>query len=338
VPNHHNIVGSFPQTRLRRVRRWSWSRRLIAENSLQVSDLIYPVFVRTEDTPAHIPSMPGVQRYTIQELPQLMDKLSDLGVPAVCLFPVIPASYKNETADECLNPDSLLPRAIRIIKQCNADIGVITDAALDAFTSHGHDGLVFNGDVDNDRTLERMAQHALLQAQAGADIIAPSDMMDGRVAAIRTALDEEDYQHVGILSYSAKYASAYYGPFRDALQSAGCLGQANKKTYQMDPANAEEALREVAQDLAEGADMVMVKPGLPYLDVIYRIRTQFQVPTIAYQVSGEYAMLCAAANAGWLNYEDVLYESLLAFKRAGAYAIITYAALDMAKKIQEQTQ
>jgi porphobilinogen synthase len=319
------------------MRRWEWSRRLIAENTLQVADLIYPIFIRTPETPSHISSMPGVVRHTLEELRSLVEQLSQTGVPAVCLFPVIPAAYKNETADECLNPDGLLPQAIQLIKHLNADIGVITDAALDAFTSHGHDGLIINDDVDNDRTLERLAQHAIIQAQAGADIIAPSDMMDGRVAAIRRALDAGQYQKVGILSYSAKYASAFYGPFREALQSAECLGKATKKTYQMDPANADEALREVAQDIAEGADMIMVKPGLPYLDIIYRIRTSFRIPIIAYQVSGEYAMLKAAAQAGWLhNYDNALFESLLAFKRAGAAAIITYAALEVATVLKEQ--
>lgn len=330
-----SAVGAFPVTRLRRNRRYEWGRRLVREHALTTDDLIYPLFVRDDVVDEHIVSMPDVKRYSLQQLPQIIERISQLTIPAVALFPVLERNLRDDGANECLNPEGLLPKAIQLIKKLNPDLGVITDGALDAFTSHGHDGLCIDGDVHNDRSIAHISQFALIQAQAGADMIAPSDMMDGRIGAIRTLLDSHNYSHVGLLAYSAKYASAYYGPFREALQSASHLGKSNKKTYHMDPANAIEGLREVAQDIAEGADMVMIKPGLPYLDIVQRIHTTFPIPICVYQVSGEYASLKAVSQAGWLNYDAVLMETLLAFKRAGAHAIFTYAALDAAQILQE---
>jgi len=328
-----NLSGGFPQTRLRRLRRHDWSRRLVAERSLSVDDLIWPLFVHegTNQREA-IVSMPGVERLSIDLAVEAVATAAELGIPAVGVFPVTEPAKKSPDGDEAVNPDNLICRAVRAIKQAHGDsIGVICDVALDPYTSHGQDGLVRDGYVANDETLTVLCRQAIVQAEAGCDVIAPSDMMDGRVGAIRRALDEASFERVAILSYAAKYASAFYGPFRDAVGSAANLGGGDKRTYQMSPANSDEALREVALDLAEGADMVMVKPGLPYLDVVRRVKDTFAVPTFAYQVSGEYAMLSAAAQNGWLDRETTMLESLLAFKRAGADGILSYFALDAAR-------
>ncbi|MCW7555642.1 porphobilinogen synthase [Endozoicomonas gorgoniicola] len=327
------IQRSFPGNRPRRMRFNTFSRQLMQENSLSASDLIYPVFVKegVNDREA-VPSMPGVERVTIDQLLREADELVSLGIPAIALFPVIPQDKKSDDATEAYNPEGLIQRTVRAIKQHYPELGVITDVALDPFTSHGLDGLVDEtGYVINDPTVEVLVKQALSHAEAGADIVAPSDMMDGRIGAIRQALEETGFNNTSILAYSAKYASAYYGPFRDAVGSAGNLGKGNKYTFQMDVANSDEALHEVAADLAEGADMVMVKPGMPYLDVLRRVKEKFKVPTFAYQVSGEYAMHKAAAENGWLDGEKVMMESLLCFKRAGADAILTYFAKEAAK-------
>jgi porphobilinogen synthase len=325
-------VDRFPETRLRRLRRWDWSRRLVREQRLSCDDFIWPVFVQegtNQRTP--IASMPGVERLTVDLLVDAVAEAADLGIPAVAVFPATDPSKKTPDGDEALNPDNLVCRTVRAIKEAKIDIGVVCDVALDPYTTHGQDGLVRNGYVANDETLAVLRKQAVVQAQAGCDVIAPSDMMDGRVAAVRQALDEAGFQHVLILSYAAKYASAFYGPFRDAVGSKTSLGAGDKRTYQMDPANGDEALREVALDLAEGADMVMVKPGMPYLDIVRRVKDAFHVPTFAYQVSGEYAMISAAVANGWLDRDKTMLESLLAFKRAGADGILTYFALDAAR-------
>jgi porphobilinogen synthase len=324
----------FPRTRLRRLRRFPWSRRLVAETVLRPADLIQPLFV-IEGERRHEPvaSMPGIERLSVDLLLAQVERALELDIPAVALFPCTPPARKSEGGEEAWNEDNLMCRAIRAIKRRLPEIGVITDVALDPYTTHGHDGLLIEGEIANDRTLEALRRQALVQAAAGADVIAPSDMMDGRVGAIRSALDDAGLEATMILAYSAKYASAFYGPFRDAVGSASSLGKADKKTYQMDPANAQEALREVALDIAEGADMVMVKPGLPYLDVIRRVKDEFRLPTLAYQVSGEYAMLKAAGERGWLDDELAMRESLMALKRAGADAILTYAALEVAGRL-----
>jgi porphobilinogen synthase len=326
--------AGFPRTRMRRLRQFPWSRRLVAEVSLRPADLIQPLFVLDgADRREGVASMPGVERRSVDLLLPLVEQALELGIPAVALFPCTPPERKSEGAEEAWNEDNLLCRAVRAIKRRLPEIGLITDVALDPYTTHGHDGLLVEGRIDNDRTLEALRRQALVQAAAGADVIAPSDMMDGRVGVIRTALDEAGHEATMILAYSAKYASAFYGPFRDAVGSAGTLGKADKKTYQMDPANSAEALREVALDIAEGADMVMVKPGLPYLDVIRRVKEAFGLPTLAYQVSGEYAMIHAAAGRGWLDGEAAMLEALMAFKRASADAILTYAAIDVAGRL-----
>jgi porphobilinogen synthase len=327
--------GQFPQTRLRRLRRHDWSRRLVAEGSLAVNDLIWPLFVHDgEKRRAAIASVPGVERLSVDLLVEAVAMAAQLGIPAVAVFPVSDPAKKTPDAEEAVNPDNLVCRAVRAIKKSHGDsIGVICDVALDPYTSHGHDGLVRDGYVVNDETVEVLCRQAIVQAEAGCDVIAPSDMMDGRVEAIRRALDQAGYDRVAILSYAAKYASAFYGPFRDAVGSAANLASGDKSTYQMNPANSDEAIREVALDLAEGADMVMVKPGMPYLDVIRRVKDTFAVPTFAYQVSGEYAMLCAAAQNGWLDRDKTMLECLLAFKRAGADGILTYFALDAARML-----
>ncbi|HEY8506613.1 MAG TPA: porphobilinogen synthase [Gemmataceae bacterium] len=327
--------GRYPTTRPRRLRRWEWSRRLVAENTLSPSDLIWPLFVhegRGRREP--VPSMPGVERLSTDLLPEVVGTAKQLGIPAVALFPATPAEKKSPEAEEALNPDNLVCRAVRAIKEAHPDVGVVCDVALDPYTSHGQDGLVRGGYVVNDETVEVLCKQAVVQARAGCDVIAPSDMMDGRVGAVRKALDAAGFDHVLILSYAAKYASAFYGPFRDAVGSKSSLGAGDKRTYQMDPANGDEALREVALDLGEGADMVMVKPGMPYLDVVHRVKAAFGVPTFVYQVSGEYAMLCAAARNGWLDRDKVVLESLLGFKRAGADGILTYFALDAARLLR----
>ncbi|KAF0283066.1 porphobilinogen synthase [Spiribacter roseus] len=327
----------FPASRPRRLRRDDATRRLVRENGLSVNDLIQPVFViEGHDHSEPVPSMPGVERLTLDRLQAEAAELERLGVPAIALFPVTPAAAKSDDAAEAWNPEGLAQRAVRAIKARTPEIAVITDVALDPFTVHGQDGLLdANGYVANDITLEALVRQALSHAAAGADIVAPSDMMDGRVGAIRRALEADGHPETRILAYAAKYASAFYGPFRDAVGSAGNLGGGDKRTYQMDPGNGAEALREVGFDLAEGADMVMIKPGMPYLDIIRRVRERFDVPTFAYQVSGEYAMLNAAFDNGWLSREACVMESLLGFKRAGADAILTYFARDVAGWLAE---
>lgn len=330
------IKGVFPGTRMRRMRRDEFSRRLMRESVLTAADLIYPVFV-LEGTKKTEPvaSMPGVERMTLDRLLPVAEKALKLGIPAIALFPVIDAAKKSEDASEAWNPQGLVPTVVAKLKKEFPELGVITDVALDPYTSHGQDGLIdASGYVMNDETIEALVKQALTHAQAGADVVAPSDMMDGRVKAIRAALDDAKLIHTRILAYSAKYASSFYGPFRDAVGSAANLGKGNKTTYQMDPANSDEALREVALDLDEGADMVMVKPGMPYLDIVRRVKDTFGVPTFAYQVSGEYAMLKAAAQNGWLDHDAVMLEALLAFKRAGADGILTYFALEAAAMLQ----
>lgn len=332
---YHSI--KFPATRMRRMRRNDFSRRLMRENNLTVDDLIYPVFV-VEGTNKReaISSMPGVERLSLDLLIEEARELYILGIPAIALFPVVVAEKKSDDAAEAYHPDGLVQRTVRALKKAVPELGIITDVALDPFTSHGQDGLInAEGYVLNDETIAVLVKQALSHAKAGADIVAPSDMMDGRIGAIRHALEAENYSNTRILAYSAKYASSFYGPFRDAVGSAGNLGKGNKFSYQMDPANSDEALREVQLDLQEGADMVMVKPGMPYLDIIRRVKTEFGVPTFAYQVSGEYAMLKAASLNGWLDEKAVVLESLLAFKRAGSDAILTYYAKDVAQWLQE---
>ena len=328
--------GRFPTTRLRRNRRFNWSRQLVCEHSLSPSDLIWPVFIHEgEDLRTSIPSMPGVQRLSIDLLINAVGEAIELGIPAVALFPATESDKKTPLAEEAYNPENLICRAVRALKQAHGEsIGVICDVALDPYSSHGQDGLVENGYVVNDTTIEALCRQAVVQAEAGCDVIAPSDMMDGRIGRIRNTLDEAGYEQVLLLAYAAKYASAFYGPFRDAVGSSANLGSGDKKTYQMDPANTDEALREVALDLDEGADMVMVKPGLPYLDIVTRVKQTFGAPTFAYQVSGEYAMLAAAAERGWLDRDKSMLESLLAFKRAGADGILTYFAIEAARLIR----
>ena len=328
----------YPQTRLRRMRRDDFSRRLMRESHLTAADLIYPVFVIDgDDREEAVASMPGVSRMTIDRLVACGRDCVALGIPAIALFPVVDGTGKDNTAREAYNPEGLAPRAIRALKGAVPELGVITDIALDPYTSHGQDGLIDDaGYVMNDETIAVLKLQALCHAEAGADVVAPSDMMDGRIGEIRRALDAGGYIHTRILAYSAKYASCFYGPFRDAVGSAGNLGKSSKETYQMDPANTDEALREVGLDLDEGADMVMVKPGMPYLDVVWRVKERFGAPTFVYQVSGEYAMIKAAAANGWLQERLVVMESLLAFKRAGADAVLTYFARDAARWLAEK--
>jgi porphobilinogen synthase len=327
-------MPSFPNLRMRRNRRTAWSRDLVRENSLQVSDLIWPLFViEGKETSAPVPSMPGVERHTVDRLVRKAEQAAEIGIPAIALFPNTPASLRSADAREAFNPDNLVCQAVRAIKDAVPDIGIMCDVALDPYTSHGHDGLMDGGEILNDATIEALVKQSLVQAQAGCDIIAPSDMMDGRIAAIRAALEGNRLQHVQIMAYSAKYASGFYGPFRDAVGSSGTL-VGDKRTYQMDPGNTDEAIREVALDIAEGADMVMVKPGMPYLDIVQRVKATFRVPTYAYQVSGEYAMIMAACQNGWLDPKKVISESLMAFKRAGADGILTYFALDVARQLK----
>ncbi|HEX3431694.1 MAG TPA: porphobilinogen synthase [Rhizomicrobium sp.] len=325
----------FPARRMRRLRRHEWTRRLVAETSLSCSDLIWPLFlIDGENRREAISSMPGVERLTIDQAIGAVEEAAHLGIPAVALFPHTDHALKTEDGREALNPSNLVCRAVRAIKRAVPQIGVVCDVALDPYTTHGHDGILRDGFVINDETVEILVRQAILQAQAGCDIIAPSDMMDGRVAAIRGALESEGYKDTLIMAYAAKYASAFYGPFRDAVGSAKAL-QGDKRSYQMDSANGDEALREVAMDIAEGADMVMIKPGMPYLDIVRRVKERFGVPTFVYQVSGEYAMLTAAAERGWLDREQVMLESLIAFKRAGASGILTYFARDAARALRD---
>jgi len=331
-----NIFGQFPQKRMRRVRKDDFSRRMVREHRLSADDLIYPVFViegnnRTEP----VPSMPGVQRLSLDCLMSVAERCVKLGVPAMALFPLIDPALKTPDGKEALNADGLIPRVVAALKRNFPELGVMTDVALDPYTSHGQDGVIDDsGYIINDVTLEILCKQALTQAQSGVDIVAPSDMMDGRIGAIRHSLDESKFVHTKIMAYSAKYASGFYGPFRDAVGSAANLGKGNKMTYQMDPANTNEALWEVGLDLQEGADMVMVKPGMPYLDIVRRVKDEFQAPTFVYQVSGEYAMLQAAFKNGWLEEKKCVLESLLAFKRAGADGILTYFALQAAEWLQ----
>ncbi|MFO1069886.1 MAG: porphobilinogen synthase [Geminicoccaceae bacterium] len=329
-----NAAPAFPATRMRRPRQAPWSRRLVAECALRPADLIQPFFILDgQQRSEAVASMPGVERRSIDGLLSLVERALERGIPAIALFPCTPPERKSEGAEEAWNEDNLMCRAIRGIKRRFPEIGIVTDVALDPYTSHGHDGLLIDGRIDNDRTVEVLTRQALVQAAAGSDVIAPSDMMDGRIGTIRGALDAHGFADTMILAYSAKYASAYYGPFRDAVGSGSSLGKADKKTYQMDPANGREALREVALDIAEGADMVMVKPGMPYLDIIRRVKDAFGLPTFAYQVSGEYAMLKAAGLQGWLDADAAMLEALMSFKRAGADAVLTYAALDVAARL-----
>jgi len=327
-----SLLSKFPHKRMRRLRRDSFSRRLVRENQLQTADFIYPVFVLDgANREEKVDSMPGVSRMSADLLMKKAEQCLMLGVPAIALFPVIDTGLKNLTADEAYNPEGLVPRVVRLLKERFPELGVITDIALDPYTSHGQDGLIDDsGYVLNEETVAVLIKQALTHAEAGADVVAPSDMMDGRVKSIRDALDSKNFIYTRILAYSAKYASNFYGPFRDAVGSATNLGGGNKYTYQMDPANSDEALWEAGLDLAEGADMIMVKPGMPYLDIVRRIKDEFKAPTFVYQVSGEYAMLKAAAINGWLNEKDCVLESLLSFKRAGADGILTYYALDAA--------
>ena len=331
-----SATGIFPGTRMRRMRRDDFSRRLMRESNLTVDDFIYPVFVlEGQGKIEKVASMPGVERQSLDVLLKTAERAVKLGIPALALFPVVDSSLKSLAAEEAFNDNGLVPRVVRALKAAFPDLGIITDVALDPYTSHGQDGLIDgSGYVLNDETLEVLAKQARCHAEAGADVVAPSDMMDGRIGRIRAELNEAGQIYTRILAYSAKYASAFYGPFRDAVGSAGNLGKGNKYTYQMDPANSDEALKEVALDLAEGADMVMVKPGMPYLDIVRRVKDEFKVPTYAYQVSGEYAMLKAAAQNGWLDEKACVLESLLAFKRAGADGILTYFALDAAEYLQ----
>ncbi len=332
-----HTLGQYPQVRMRRMRRDAFSRNLMRENVLTAADLIYPVFVlEGKNREEAVASMPGVKRQTLDKLLLQAEECVKLGIPMLALFPVIGATLKTEDAREALNHDGLVPIVVAALKKHFPELGIMTDIALDPYTSHGQDGLLDpSGYVMNDETVAVLAQQAQVHAQAGADVVAPSDMMDGRIAAVRAALDQKGFIHTRIMAYSAKYASSFYGPFRDAVGSSANLGAGNKYSYQMDPANSDEALWEVGLDLQEGADMIMVKPGMPYLDIVRRIKDEFNAPTFVYQVSGEYAMLKAAAQNGWLNEEACVLESLLSFKRAGADGILTYFALDAARWLKE---
>ena len=327
-------LAPYPTTRLRRNRRDPWSRKLVAENVLTAGDLIWPVFVHDKGAREPVDSMPGAFRHSIGSLVDAAGEATSLGIPTIAVFPAVAPSLKDPEGGEAVNPDNLICRAVGAIKKAVPEMGVLCDVALDPFTSHGHDGVIRDGYVANDETVAILQQQAIVQAKAGCDIIAPSDMMDGRVGAVRQALDEAGYDRVRIMSYAAKYASCFFAPFRDAIGSATALGAADKRTYQMDPANGDEAVREIALDLQEGADMVMVKPGLPYLDVVHRVKEAFRVPTFVYQVSGEYSMIRAAAERGWLDGERAMMESLLCFKRAGADGVLTYFAVEAARRLK----
>ena len=330
------ITSAYPAARPRRMRRDPFSRAMMRENTITSADLIYPVFVlEGQNQRQQVASMPGVERVSLDLLLKVAEECVSLGIPAMALFPLVDQSVKTYDGIEATNPDGLVPRVVRELKKNFPELGVITDVALDPYTTHGQDGLPDeNGYIVNEKTIEMLVKQALTHAEAGVDIVAPSDMMDGRIGAIRQAFEAQGHIHTRIMAYSAKYASAFYGPFRDAVGSSANLGKADKNTYQMDPANSDEALREVALDLAEGADMVLVKPGMPYLDVVRRVKDEFKVPTFAYQVSGEYAMLKAAALNGWLDHDKVMMESMMAFKRAGADGVLTYFALDIARKLK----
>ena len=332
-----HVLGQYPHKRMRRMRHDEFSRRLMRENTLTASDLILPVFVMEgKGRRQPVPTMPGVERMTIDELCKVAQEMVDLGIPMIALFPAIEDELKTPDGREAANPDGLIPRTVRTLKEKFPQLGVMCDVALDPYTTHGQDGLIDEtGYILNDETIEMLVRQSLAQARAGADVVAPSDMMDGRIGVIREALDKEGFIHTRIMAYSAKYASAFYGPFRDAVGSASNLGKSNKAVYQMDPANSDEALWEVGLDLEEGADMVMVKPGLPYLDVLHRVKDEFQAPTFAYHVSGEYALLKAAAAAGYIDEKKFTLETMICFKRAGADGILTYCALDVARWLKE---
>ena len=331
MSNKSVTTGTFPAVRMRRNRTDDWVRRLVRENTVTVDDLVWPIFViEGENQREAVSSMPGVERLSIDLLVGAVGHAKSLGIPAVAVFPSVDPSLKTPDAKEAYNPDNLVCRAVKAVKDAHPEMGIVCDMALDPFNSDGHDGLVKDGEILNDETVEALCKQTIVQAQAGCDVIAPSDMMDGRIAALRAALEGENLTNVKIMSYAAKYASAFYGPFRDAVGSGGML-KGDKKTYQMDPANTDEALREVAMDIEEGADMVMVKPGLPYLDIVSRVKETFAVPTFAYNVSGEYAMLKAAVANGWLDNDRVVMETLMAFKRAGADGVLTYTAIEAAE-------
>jgi porphobilinogen synthase len=338
--NPYIVSAGFPASRPRRLRRDDFTRRLVRENTLTANDLIYPVFVAEgKGVRQPVSSLPGVVRHSLDTLLPVAETCVSLGIPVMALFPVIDAALKTPDGIEATNPDGLIPRVVSELKQRFPELGILTDVALDPYTSHGQDGLIDeSGYVLNEPTVEILVKQALVQSHAGVDIVAPSDMMDGRIGAIRQGLEDAQHIHTRIMAYSAKYASAFYGPFRDAVGSASNLGKSNKAAYQMDPGNIDEALREVAADLNEGADMVMVKPGMPYLDVLRRVKDAFRVPTFAYQVSGEYAMLKAAAANGWLDHDKVMMESLLGFKRAGADGVLTYFAIEAAQLLKAQEQ
>ncbi len=325
---------AFPSTRMRRNRQTDWSRRLVSENQLSVNDLIWPLFVVDGEGREPVAAMPGVDRLSVDEAVRDAEQAAKLGIPAIALFPYTRAEDRTPDGALATNPDNLVCRTVRAIKKAVPNLGIMCDVALDPYTSHGHDGLMRGEVILNDETVEVLVQQSIVQAEAGCDIIAPSDMMDGRIAAIRDGLDQADQAHVQIMSYAAKYASAFYGPFRDAIGSTGAL-KGDKRTYQMDPANSDEALREVALDIAEGADMVMVKPGMPYLDIVSRVKREFGMPTYAYQVSGEYSMLAGSVERGWFDKDRVMLESLMSFKRAGADGVLTYFARDVAKLLTQ---
>ena len=335
VKNKIFSVSNFPRTRMRRNRMTSFSRRLVKENSLSINDLIYPIFVTYgSNVKEEIKSMPGIYRFSLDLLANEIERISSLDIPAIALFPKIEQSLKDPNGSEALNKNNLVCNAIKISKKVNNELGIICDAALDPFTDHGHDGVIINDQIDNDKTLEILCDQALIQAEAGCDIIAPSDMMDGRVGLIRDKLDSHGFTNVQIMSYAVKYASAFYGPFRDAVGSTVNFSNKTKESYQMDPANSDEALREVSLDINEGADMFIVKPGMPYLDIIYKIKQEFKIPLYAYQVSGEYSMIKAAIDNGWFDEQKIIFESLIAFKRAGCSGIITYFAPYVAKLLK----
>ena len=335
VKNKIFSVSNFPRTRMRRNRMTAFSRKLVKENNLSINDLIYPIFVTYgSNVKEEIESMPGIYRFSLDLLANEIERISSLAIPAIALFPKIEQSLKDPNGSEALNKNNLVCNAIKISKKVNNELGVICDVALDPFTDHGHDGVIINDQIDNDKTLEILCDQALIQAEAGCDIIAPSDMMDGRVGLIRDKLDSHGFTNVQIMSYAVKYASAFYGPFRDAVDSTVNFSNKSKESYQMDPANSDEALREVSLDINEGADMFIVKPAMPYLDIIYKIKQEFKIPLYAYQVSGEYSMIKAAIDNGWFDEQKIIFESLIAFKRAGCSGIITYFAPYVAKLLK----
>ena len=336
--NKQFSINSFPRVRMRRNRLSEFSRKIVSENNISVNDLIYPIFITYgSKVKEEISSMPGIYRFSLDQLHKEIEYISSLNIPAIALFPKIENELKTPDGKEALNSNNLICQAIKISKKVNPDLGVITDVALDPYTDHGHDGIIHNNQIDNDLTLDILCKQAIVQAQAGCDILAPSDMMDGRVGAIRDTLDEHGFINVQIMSYAAKYASSFYGPFRDAVGSAGNLSKKSKKSYQMDPANSAEALREIRLDIDEGADMIIIKPGMPYLDIISKAKNEFNFPVIAYQVSGEYSMIRAAIQNGWFDEEKIIFETMMCFKRAGCDAIITYFAPFVAQKLINKT-